>query len=76
MTGRKTATEFGWKVIQRLAERELTRKEFCTQYQLSQSRLSEMITGNTSRNTTAIRAKVSCLLGIDDIDCQSKELSK
>ncbi|RKP47358.1 XRE family transcriptional regulator [Cohnella endophytica] len=68
MAGRKTATDFGWKVIRRLAEKELTRKEFCSINNVSQSRLSEIITGNTTRNTTAIRLKVSCLLEIDDCD--------
>lgn len=66
MPGSKRATEFGWKVLRRLAERKLTRKEFCRTHNLSQSRLSEVITGNTSRNTTAFRAKVAILLEIDE----------
>lgn len=53
-------------VLQRLAEKKLTRKQFCLQYNLSQSRLSEIITGNTPRNITAFRLKVARLLEIEE----------
>lgn len=69
----RTATEFGWKVLRRLAESKLTRKEFCRIHSLSQSRLSEVITGNTSRNTSAFRAKVAKLLEIEE--CIGEERS-
>ncbi|MDG0813661.1 hypothetical protein [Cohnella rhizosphaerae] len=66
MTSSRQFTELGWAILQRLAERKLTRKQFCLEYGLSESRLSELITGNTRRNTSVIRGKVLSLLDIQE----------
>lgn len=66
MTSSRKFTELGWAILQRLAERKITRKQFCLENGLSESRLSELITGNTRRNTAALRQKVIALLDIPE----------
>jgi predicted transcriptional regulator len=41
----KPITPLGWKIIEKLAEKKLTRKQFCEQEGIPESRLSNLITG-------------------------------
>ncbi|MFD2114692.1 hypothetical protein ACFSTH_02905 [Paenibacillus yanchengensis] len=41
----KQITPLGWKIMVRLAEQQLTRKQFCEQEGIPESRLSNLITG-------------------------------
>jgi len=41
----KPITPLGWKIIEALAERKMTRKQFCEQESIPESRLSNLITG-------------------------------
>lgn len=64
MRDRKPVTPFGWKVLQRLAEKNMTRREFCEKYEIPETRFSEIIRG--TRRATTHRTKIARVLGIDE----------
>lgn len=41
----KPITPLGWKIIEKLAERKMTRKEFCLKEGIPEYRLSNLMTG-------------------------------
>lgn len=60
----KPITPLGWKIIEALAERKMTRKQFCDQEDIPESRLSNLITG--LRPAKKYREVVVKALGIED----------
>lgn len=68
----KPITPLGWLIIKRLAEKKMTRKEFCQQENIPESRLSNLITG--LRPAVKYRKKVMDALGIgeDEIECHDE----
>ncbi|MED1489983.1 hypothetical protein [Bacillus smithii] len=57
-------TPLGWKIMQRLAELEMTHKEFCAQYKIPLSRLSEIISG--TRQNRKYRDQILRVLEIEE----------
>lgn len=57
-------TPLGWKIKRRLAELEMTHKEFCEQHKIPLSRLSEIISG--TRQNRKYRDKILRELEIEE----------
>jgi len=57
-------TPLGWKIKQRLAELEMTHKEFCVQHKIPLSRLSEIISG--TRQNRKYRDQILRVLEIEE----------
>ena len=70
MRERKPVTPFGWKVLQKLAERNMTRRQFCAKYDIPETRFSEIIRG--ARRATNHRNKIARVLGIDESSMDRK----
>ncbi|AEH47901.1 hypothetical protein [Parageobacillus thermoglucosidasius] len=63
---KQRVTPLGWKIKRRLAELELTHKEFCAQHEIPLSRLSEIISG--TRKNRKYRDKILRELEIEEED--------
>ncbi|EID44458.1 hypothetical protein [Parageobacillus thermoglucosidasius] len=63
---KQRVTPLGWKIKRRLAELELTHKEFCAQHEIPLSRLSEIISG--TRKNRKYRDKILRELKIEEED--------
>jgi antitoxin HigA-1 len=61
---RNPVTPFGWEIKQKLIEKRMDQKTFCTTYQIPASRLSNLIHG--TRKAKRYRKQVSELLGIEE----------
>ncbi|CCQ92493.1 conserved hypothetical protein [[Clostridium] ultunense Esp] len=70
----KPITPLGWLIIKRLAERKMTRKEFCLKENIPESRLSNLITG--LRPALKYRKKVMDALGIKEEEITAHEERK
>ncbi|MFC7560797.1 XRE family transcriptional regulator [Paenibacillus farraposensis] len=57
-------TPFGWKIKQKLAEKQLDQSTFCDTYHIPPSRLSNLIHG--TRKAKKYRKQISELLGIEE----------
>ncbi|MBS4209956.1 helix-turn-helix transcriptional regulator [Bacillus sp. FJAT-50079] len=66
MPVRKQAiTNIGWEIKRCLAEMKMTQTEFCEQYGIPLSRLSEIISG--TRPNKKYRNKIIDILGIEEV---------
>lgn len=61
---KRPITSFGWEVKKRLAELQMTQKEFCTEHGISEYRFSNVITG--VRPAKKEREKIAKILGINE----------
>ncbi len=61
---KNSITPFGWKVKMRLAELQLTQKEFCKLHNIPENRLSDLMVG--TRLALKEREKVSQILNISE----------
>ncbi|ALP34928.1 XRE family transcriptional regulator [Paenibacillus sp. 28ISP30-2] len=64
MNKRNAVTPFGWKIKQKLVEKQIDQKTFCETYHIPPSRLSNLIHG--TRRAKKHRTQVSQLLGIEE----------
>ncbi|MET3208320.1 UNVERIFIED_CONTAM: putative XRE-type DNA-binding protein [Paenibacillus sp. PvR008] len=64
MNRRNAVTLFGWEIKQKLVEKRMGQKTFCTTYHIPASRLSNLIHG--TRKAKRYRKQVSELLGIEE----------
>lgn len=61
---RNPVTPFGWKIKEKLVERQMDQRTFCDTYHIPASRLSNLIHG--TRKAKKYRVQVSQLLGIEE----------
>ncbi|MDQ0049766.1 putative XRE-type DNA-binding protein [Paenibacillus polymyxa] len=61
---RNSVTPFGWEIKQKLLDKRMDQKTFCSTYHIPASRLSNLIHG--TRKATRYRKQVSELLGIEE----------
>ncbi|VUG03819.1 hypothetical protein PPOLYM_00192 [Paenibacillus polymyxa] len=61
---RNAVTPFGWKIKEKLVERQMDQRTFCDTYHIPASRLSNLIHG--TRKAKKYRVQVCQLLGIEE----------
>lgn len=64
MSQKPKITPLGWKIIEKLAEKKMTRRELCEQENIPEYRLSNLITG--ARPAKKYREIVVKALGIEE----------